>query len=85
MFWAANCASGPLPLVPINGTMSAQEYINTLEHHLVSFLEDQPLSEAYVFMQDNAPSHKTHLIRNYLLANADEVLQRCPPTLHILI
>jgi transposase len=79
MFWGAICGSGPLSLVSINGTMSAQKYVNTLEHCLVPFLEDQPLSEAFVFMQDNAPSHKAHLTRNYLVANAVEVLQGWPP------
>ncbi|CAK9249730.1 unnamed protein product [Sphagnum jensenii] len=68
MFWVPSMAVDPCPLVPINCTMSAQKYINTLEHHIVPFLEDQSLSEAYVFMQDNAPSHKAHLTRNYLLA-----------------
>jgi transposase len=67
-------ASGPVALVSVNGTMSAARYINILQDNIISFLENQPLSNNFWFQQDNAPSHKAQSTTAFLNANAVEVL-----------
>jgi hypothetical protein len=59
--------------------MTAQKYITTLEEHLLPYLDNQPLSQRYLFQQDNAPSHKALCTRTFLQSNAVEVIPDWPP------
>lgn len=79
MFWGAICGEGPVALVPINGTMTAPKYVAALEEYLLPYLDEQPLSQQYLFQHDNAPSHKAQRTLAFLETNAVEVLQDWPP------
>lgn len=79
MFWGAICGEGTVALVPINGTMTANKYVDTLNENLVSFLDEQPLAVHYVFQHDNAPSHKARLTIDFLRENHIALLKDWPP------
>jgi hypothetical protein len=79
MFWGCICGDGPLALVPMDGTMNAMKYIDTLTTHLVPFLENQPLAQQYVFQQDNAPCHKANMTLTFFRENAIDVIKDWPP------
>jgi transposase len=79
MFWGAISGNGPVSLIPINGTMTAEKYVTTLREHLFPFLENQPLAVRYVFQQVNAPSHKAQQTIAFFQDNAIEVLDKWPP------
>jgi transposase len=79
MFWGAISGDGPVALVPITGTMTAMKYEETLENHLVPFLDNQPLSLKYTFQHDNAPCHKAGRTTKFLKDNAIDVLENWPP------
>jgi hypothetical protein len=78
MFWGAFCSDGPLALVPLSGTMNGEKYKAILRDHLVPFLEDLPLAEAYCFQQDNAPAHTAHATMHFLGENGVDVI-KWPP------
>jgi transposase len=74
MFWGAFHSGGPLPLIPLSGTMNAAKYIAILHDNLVPFLDDQPLIEQYLFQQDNAPAHRAASTMSYLRENCVDLL-----------
>ena len=79
MFWGVISEDGPIAVVPINGTMTANKYIETLENHLMPFIDNQPLSKQYSFQQDNAPCHKARKTMDFFRDNAIDVLENWPP------
>jgi hypothetical protein len=79
MFWGAISGDGPIAMVPIEGTMNAVKYVQTLETHLVPFLENQPLTQQFVLQQDNAPCHTAKRTLDWLKENAVDVLEEWPP------
>jgi hypothetical protein len=79
MFWGAISSKGPLPLIHVDGTMTATRYVSTLKQHLIPFLENQPLALEYMFQHDNAPSHKATVTTQFLRAEAIPVLPSWPP------
>jgi hypothetical protein len=78
MFWGAMTTSGPLSLIPLNGTMSACNYISILQENLIPFLESQPLAQNFTFQQDNASSHKAASTKAFFNANVVDVLDWPP-------
>jgi hypothetical protein len=78
MFWGAFSSNGPLPLVPLAGTMTSGRYVETLEVNLIPYLDMQPLASIPVFQHDNAPSHTAMETRAFLQENAVEVLEWPP-------
>ena len=69
MLWGcfAGCFRGPL--VPLHGQQTAETYIQVLQEYLVPFImETLPENGVFdaIFQQDNAPTHKAHITRNYL-------------------
>jgi hypothetical protein len=78
MFWGAMLSRGPLPLIPVQGTMTSQRYITVLQDNIVSFLENQPLAIKFTFQHDNAPSHKAGTTTEFLSDNAVDVLSWPP-------
>jgi hypothetical protein len=60
--------------------MTAERYINTLQHHLLPSIQRLfPQRRAqFTFMQDNAPSHSAHLTKNWLLAHRIEYYAGAP-------
>jgi hypothetical protein len=78
LFWGAIYGGGPLPLVPVNGTMTGLRYRSILAENLVPFLEEQPLAHHFMFQQDNAPSHTAAATMAFLQNNGVEVIQWPP-------
>ena len=67
MIWGAFSGAGRFELVVMHGDpeakrggVSSRSYLATWKEHLPPLL-----GEAFTFMQDNAPIHKAHIIRNW--------------------
>lgn len=67
MFWGTFTYWGQGPLVVIEGTMNSEKYINTLEESFVSYYQNlESLGRNPIYMQDNAPCHKSADSMRYL-------------------
>ncbi len=82
MLWGcfAGCFRGPL--VPLHGQQTAETYIQVLQEYLVPFImETLPENGVFdaIFQQDNAPTHKAHITRNYL-QHQGFVVMNFPPS-----
>ena len=68
MFWGCFSRLGTGPLVEVNGTMNADQYIEILSEYLLPELRaaEKHLNAEIVFMQDNAPCHKAILVTTFL-------------------
>lgn len=81
MVWGcvSHCGVGPISV--INGTMTSNKYIETLEDNVVPFKD-----YFKTFQQDNAPCHKSHAVKKCFEANGIEVLDWPPysPDLNII-
>lgn len=69
MVWGFITSSGPGTLTFVDGSITADKYVDILRHNLVPFLEDQPLSywTRWVFQHDNAAPHSANVTRKFLL------------------
>jgi len=72
MFWGCFCSDGIGPLVPVEGKITAEKYKLLLEKNLLPFLKR--LNRPIIFMQDNAPIHKSGLVMKFLADNGIEAL-----------
>jgi transposase len=68
MFWGCFSAYGTGPLVALEGNQDQYSYRQTLRKHLLPEirLARRDYGIDMTFMQDNAPCHKTDLIRDFL-------------------
>ena len=66
MLWGVYAFGRPGPLVPIQGNMTAGVYKQTLEQHLVPFMDDVFPAHDGKLQHDNAPSHSALLVRQFL-------------------
>ena len=76
MFWGCFSKQGLGPLVPIDGTMDSTKYLNILRDYVVPLIHDNPHS--MLFMQDNAPCHKSRAVSQFLADNEITVLDWPP-------
>ena len=76
MFWGCFSAFGWGPLTAIDGSVNATTYREILMDNLLPELE--AIDEEMLFMQDNAPCHTAHLIRDFFNDNDISVLQWPP-------
>ena len=53
MFWACFYEGGLGPLVPIEGKLNSEKYINLLKEYFIPFLRQE--RPDIIFMQDNSP------------------------------
>lgn len=65
MFWAGIMIGERTPLVPIPGTLNGQNYIEHILRRHVRLWRGA-VGEHFVFMDDNAPPHRTNAVRNFL-------------------
>lgn len=72
MVWGAFSQAGPLVLHRLEGTLTAQRYVEILNQHALPYFQDHP---DQTFQQDNATSHKARLTMNWFQDNAIQVLQ----------
>lgn len=75
-FWGAVAKSGLGPLVPLNGNLNGEKYVELLEDNFIDVYKDSGVGS--IFMQDNAPSHKTTHVMNYLSMEQVSVLEWPP-------
>ena len=52
------------PLVVVNGTLNAEEYVNMLQEFLLPF-RDEFYPQGIVFQQDNAPAHTANFTHEF--------------------
>lgn len=66
MVWGGFSSEGTTQLVILDGMQTSASYINTLEAHLLSFAA-RVHGENFIFQQDNASIHVSHLSRSWFL------------------
>ena len=76
MFWGCFSKLGLGPLVAIEGSMNAQNYIELLKDIVLPELA--AAGRPMVFMQDNAPCHKARVVLDFLGVNSIETLKWTP-------
>ena len=82
MLWGCfvGCFRGPL--IPLHGQQTAETYIQVLQEYLVPFImETLPKNGVFdaIFQQDNVPTHKAYITRNYL-QHQGFVVMNFPPS-----
>ena len=80
MVWGAFCSSGTLPLPFPSFWMNSDEYIQLLEDHLLTFLQENR-QIGYTFQQDNAAVNESGTTTDWLEANNTTVFEwpACSP------
>ncbi len=76
MFWGCFSKLGLGPLVAIEGTMNAKNYLELLRDTVLP--EISAAGRPMVFMQDNAPCHKARVVMDFLAENNIETLDWPP-------
>ena len=76
MFWGCFSKLGLGPLVALQGTMNAQNYVELLRDTVLPELS--AAGRPMTFMQDNAPCHKARVVMNFLAENTIETLDWPP-------
>ena len=64
MFWGCFSGLGLGPIVAIEETLNSEAYIELLKEHLIH--EIRAVGDNVVFMQDNAPCHKSKAVVEFL-------------------
>jgi transposase len=70
MIWGCMCYRGMGTLAAVNGNINSQKYIDILEENLWPVIARHFPDDNYVYMDDNAPVHISHLLRNYIAENS---------------
>ena len=65
MVWGSICGKGKLPLIRISGTLRQDEYREILRTNLKLAHTTLYRRRKGIFMQDNAPCHKSRMMKNY--------------------
>ncbi len=76
MFWGCFSKLGLGPLVEVEGTMTAKNYITLLKNTVLPELA--AAGRPMVFMQDNAPCHKAHAVMDFLEEKNIDILDWPP-------
>jgi transposase len=76
MFWGFFSCKGPGPLIPIEGTMNSEKYVQILEAHLLPFLKKAKFNP--IWMHDNAPCHSSKFTKSFLEKYQIKTLQWPP-------
>lgn len=69
MVWGCFSSAGLGPLVRINGRQTSKDYIETLDDHLIPYLEALDNQDDYLFQDDNAPIHRAKRTMDWILEN----------------
>ncbi|GBO27598.1 hypothetical protein AVEN_221027-1, partial [Araneus ventricosus] len=67
MVWAAFGFSGQVGLAFLDRRQNYPKYVETLENHLMPFLEDIG-GRNWEYQHDNAPTHNSNATKNYLIS-----------------
>ncbi len=76
MFWGCFSYFGLGPLVRVDETMDSEKYIGTLQKYVLPELEaaKEEFEVDLVYMQDNAPCHKSRIVMDFLDAHRVPVM-----------
>lgn len=74
MVWAAFCRHGKSDLVILNGKQRSDNYIGTLNNHLLPF-SDRFYKQNYIFQHDNASIHTSKKTKKWLEEQKIDVLE----------
>lgn len=77
MFWGCFSSMGLGPLVALEGNQNQHTYVETLREYLLPELAaaKAEFDMDMIFMQDNAPCHKTHKVMDFLADNQVRTLE----------
>lgn len=77
MFWGCFLSSGTGLFIPIRGIMNSVSYVELLKNHVIPWMhkKERELHVKLVLQQDNAPCHRSAMVREFLAANNIEVLE----------
>ena len=80
MVWGCFADEIPRTFAIIDGSITADKYQNVLEENLPEFALEvwDSLGEEPIFMQDNAPVHTSHRVRNWL-EGEQYIVMKWPP------
>ena len=76
MFWGCFYEGGLGTLVPIEGKLNSEKYINLLKEYFIPFLRQE--RPDLIFMQDNSPVHTSRLSSQFLRDQSIETLSWPP-------
>ena len=66
MVWGAMSSSGKLKLQKVKGRMKAQDYVSMLRNVDIKQKGVELAGPTWIFQQDNAPIHNSHLTNKFL-------------------
>lgn len=69
MIWGCMCFDGIGTLTPVEGNINSVKYIEILDNNLWPVIARHFTSNDYVFMDDNAPVHRAHIVNTYKETN----------------
>ena len=78
MVWGAICRKGKVGFKILDSTMNSEEYVKVLENHLIPGANKIFKLARWRFQQDNAPCHKSYLVKEWLSENIGTTLSHPP-------
>lgn len=69
MVWGCICFEGMGTLTPVEGNINAAKYIDIIDNNLWPVIARHFPNDDYTFMDDNAPVHRAHQVRDYMEIN----------------
>ncbi len=78
MVWGAICRKGKVAFKILDGTMNSEEYLKVLNDHLITGASKIFKGARWRFQQDNAPCHKSYLVKEWLSENVPVTLSHPP-------
>ena len=66
MIWGSISVFGPGILYPVNGSMNSTQYCEVLDTHLLPQTESWFDEYPWIFQQDFAPCHTSHVTTNHI-------------------
>lgn len=80
MFWGCFYAGTLGPIVPMDGSVTAANYLDIIQSTIPEVLDLMPGSPGEgIFMQDNATVHKAHIVLQWLDATGYTYIKDWPP------
>ena len=65
MIWGCICYHGVGPLTTVEGNINSAKYIDILDKNVWPVVVWYFEGKEYLFMDDNAPVHRAHIVYNY--------------------
>jgi hypothetical protein len=75
MFWGSISIYGPGCLIPLEGSMNSEKYINIIQSHLLPSATACFGNEPWILIQDNAPCHVSAASKKFFADKQISVLE----------